>query len=232
MNAKYDFHKDLQIWKRYATRAHSRNFIKKDFYIKSQSVVERIGHQKIVQACCNRDRVLEIGVGGGEHIEFEKVKMNLENYTVVDIESNFLDIVKKHYPQVNAVKVEGTSLPFANNHFNTVIAASTLEHIADLESSLKEVQRVLCRGGDFLILIPRNGGLLIELFKYCITYPTLRLQGIRRPNLIWHYENASSFQRIKVLLMKHFEIKMETPIPFSWAPAWLSPLHFFHCVNA
>lgn len=227
----YNFQKDYLTWKNYARHAHSRNFTKNDFYISSQSIVERFGHQKIARANCNRQKILEIGVGGGEHIEFEKGTVDLKNYTAVDIESSFLELVKKHYPEVNTVHISGCLLPFSESYFTTVIAASTLEHIPSLDDSLREIQRVLVPDGDFLVLVPRNGGLLIELFKGLVTYPTLRLNGIKRPSLIWHYENANSFKRIKVLLMKYFEILEEAPVPFSWLPSLLSPLHFFHCAN-
>lgn len=231
MASKYDFSRDYAVWKNYTIQAHSRNFEKGDFYISVQSIIERIGHKKIVRANYNRYQILEIGVGGGEHIEFEKDRVDLKNYTAVDIEPSFLNLVEKRYPAVTTVQVNGSSLPFSNAHFTTVIAAGTLEHISSLEDSLKEIQRVLAVNGDFLVLVPRNGGLLIELFKYLVTYPTLKLKGIQRPNLIWHYENANSFKRIRVLLMKYFEIREESPVPFSWLPEWMSPLHFFHCAN-
>ncbi|GEM_PF-4990962 len=230
MSSAYNFHTDYAAWKHYALRAHSRNFEKRDWYISLQSIVERVGHRKIARAHCNRARILEIGAGGGEHIAYEK-RSDFKNYTAVDIEPAFLHVIKAHYPEVQTVQVSGSSLPFPDAHFTTVIAASTLEHIPTLEDSLKEVRRALSDDGDFLVLVPRNGGFLIELFKYFVTYPTLKLNGIQRPHLIWHYENANAFQRIRVLLMKYFHVQAEAPVPFAWLPSFLSPLHFFHCVN-
>lgn len=231
MTSRFNFARDHLIWKNYALRAHARNFEKMDTYVLLQSIVERSGHQRIANVSCDRSRTLEIGVGGGEHLEFEK-KAGLQNYTTVDIEPQFLNLVKKYYPEIRTVQVNGSSLPFPDAHFTTVISANTLEHIATLEDTLAEVQRILVINGDFLILVPRNGGLMVELFKRLVTYPFLRLRGIRHPSLIWHYENANSFLRIRVLLMKYFQVKEEAPVPFSWLPAWISPLHFFHCTNS
>lgn len=231
MSSPYDFNKDYSFWKRYAVQAHSRNFSKKDIYVSLQSIVENIGHRRIALACCNRERILEVGVGGGEHIGFEMNQTDLKNYTAVDIEPAFLELVKKQYPEVEAVQVDGSKLPFPDNHFTTIISSAVLEHIPDLEGTLKEIDRVLVDNGDFLVLVPRNGGLLIELFKRFVTYPTLWLKGIQRPSLIWHYENANMFNRIKVLLMKHFFIKVESPVPFARLPECFSPLHFFHCTK-
>lgn len=226
----YDFQKDYALWKEYARRAHSRNFAgKKDVYVSLQSIVERVGHRKIAEAACDRSCVLEIGAGGGEHIEFEKNSLN--DYTAVDIEPKFLELIKEHYPAVKAVQVAGSALPFPDRSFTTVIAASTLEHIPTLEETLAETRRVLTENGDFLVLVPRNGSLIVNLFKVFVTYPTLRLKGIRRPGLIWHYENANTFQRVRVLLSKYFLVKDEAPVPCSWMPEAFSPLHFFHCVR-
>lgn len=230
MPSTYDFSKDYALWKSYAIQAHSRNFAKRDVYIALQSVIERVGHRKIIQASCNRSHILEIGVGGGEHIGFEKER-GLENYTAVDIDPVFLDLVRNHYPEVKTVQVSGSQLPFPSAHFTTVISTAALEHIPTLEDSLREIKRVLVEAGDFLVLVPRNGSLLVELFKRLVTYPILRLKGIRKPSFIWHYENVNSFNRIRVLLTKHFSIKEESPIPFCWLPEWMSPLHFFHCVK-
>src|SRR5262249_30739879 len=151
----------------------------------------------------------------------------LKDYTVVDIEPSFLDLIKKYYPQVKTALVADSRIPFPDASFTAVIAASVLEHIPSLEETLTEVRRVLVPGGSFLVLVPRNGGFLVEMFKLFVTYPTLKAKGIRRPKNIWHYENANSFQRVRALLTKHFRIQDEAPIPFSRLPGWMSPLHFF-----
>lgn len=224
----YDFQKDLEAWERYAIRAHSRRFVKQDFYVGSQSLVETKGHQLIAAADCDRSRILEIGTGGGEHIAFERPDA-LENYFAADIKPQFLSLVKQQFPRVTTVLLDGTSLPFEDGFFTTCIASAVLEHVSALDATLIEIDRVLAPNGSLLVVVPTNGSLCINLFKLLVTYPTLRANGIARPSYIWHFENVNSMARIRALLWKNFDITTHQSVPLRFLPAALSPLYFFHC---
>lgn len=224
----YDFNSDLQAWRKYTLRVHSRRFAKNDFYTSCLTYVEGKGHSTIARADCDRSKVLEIGTGGGEHIPYESAE-TLKDYTAADVRQDFLDLVKKQFPEISTHLVNGIRLPFADGSFTTCIAHAVLEHVSTLDETLAEVSRVLSSRGSFLVVVPTNGSLCVNLFKLALSYLTLRANGIARPSYIWNFENVNNLSRVRALLHKHPDIQIQRALPFRFLPAQLSPLFFFHC---
>jgi ubiquinone/menaquinone biosynthesis C-methylase UbiE len=52
------------------------------------------------------------------------------------------------------VKGSATSMPFADESFQTVISNSVLEHIRDVDAAVSEISRVLKPGGEFAMTTP------------------------------------------------------------------------------
>jgi ubiquinone/menaquinone biosynthesis C-methylase UbiE len=225
----YDFRSDYETWKKYARRFHARNIENQDLYCLTQSLVEKTAHRQVAEAKTNRSRILEIGGGGGEHIAFEK-NVSSENYVVVDVETQFLDILRKQF-DVAILAADGCSLPLKTASFSTIISTSVFEHVDQLENMLLEIKRVLTQDGDLLVIVPTNGSLIIEAYKLFISYPFMRYNGIKKPDHIWNYVNVNSFKRINALLHIHFTSIRKQSIPFKMLPSFLSPLYFFHCRN-
>ena len=46
------------------------------------------------------------------------------------------------------------NLPFSDNAFETIICSEVLEHVADVDATLKELTRLLKPGGNLLISVP------------------------------------------------------------------------------
>lgn len=94
--------------------------------------------------------VLDIGCGFGEFagVVFNKLEMG--------IDINDADLEKalkgKRYKKVQWA--DARSLPFKDNSYSTVISVSVLEHIKNGKIVLKEVSRVLKKGGFFIFSVP------------------------------------------------------------------------------
>lgn len=108
--------------------------------------------------------VLDVGCGDGffAKITFAK-KLKIKN-AKLKIKENIIDVgldVKKSrveeaiqsrvYEKV--IVYDGKEMPFPDNSFNTVISNCVLEHIPDLDKTLKEIHRVLKSGGLFLTTV-------------------------------------------------------------------------------
>lgn len=222
------FHRDLLRWKRYCVEIHSRHFRKNDIYIQTQSIVENTAHKFVAIGTKSKRAVLEIGVGGGEHLHYENIHGSNRTYVAIDLVYEHVNLCKRHY-QVNTINANAELLPFKKDTFDCCVALGVVEHIPGIDNLFTEIKRVIKPGGSLLVVIPTNGSLIITLFRLLVTYPTLYLKGIKKPSRIWHYENANGFIRIMAFLEKHFHIQRKRSLPAPYLPWWLSPLYFIEC---
>jgi ubiquinone/menaquinone biosynthesis C-methylase UbiE len=97
-----------------------------------------------------RTRVLDLGCGMGATASYLHERHAI-NVVGIDPSSKLLNIAKAKNPFATFVLGNGESLPFKNKHFECVFAECTLSLMHDLHVSLKEVYRVLDKGGWFVI---------------------------------------------------------------------------------
>lgn len=91
-------------------------------------------------------KVLEIGFGGGvnmKYYDFEKI----ESLHALDIKENM-----KKYPEVVYHVSNAENLPFEDESFDTVVLTLALCTIADQGKVLKEIKRILKKGGIYIFL--------------------------------------------------------------------------------
>lgn len=113
-------------------------------------------------------RTLEIGAGLGTHLEYERLTPEQEcNYTALELRENMAAKIRERYPKVQAIVGDCQArLPFADGHFDRVLAVHVLEHLPDLPAALRELHRVCHPGhGVFSVVIPCEGGLAYGLAR-------------------------------------------------------------------
>ena len=103
--------------------------------------------------------VLDFGAGNGAQT-LELVKLGCR-VVACDIDQDDLDVLSRYLKDnnidtVTPVRYDGSTLPFAANHFDAVVSFAVLEHVQDEEKSLSEIFRILKPGGDFLIAVPNK----------------------------------------------------------------------------
>ncbi|MGH2562966.1 MAG: class I SAM-dependent methyltransferase [Ginsengibacter sp.] len=124
-------------------------------------------------------KVLEIGMGGGDTLVYIKKQKLAEEVFGIDIirlsgtnqDSHFID--KTYF-----LDLEEEHLPFADNYFDVIIAGDVIEHLITPWDVLKKLNKVLKPGGCMLISIPNIRdihALYSILFKGRFEYTT---QGI------------------------------------------------------
>jgi SAM-dependent methyltransferase len=132
-------------------------------------VVERFNHSYPVRASGNNFlSTLEIGAGLGEHLEYEKLTDEQRRaYVALDVRQNMLDALVARYPDVTALCADCQStLPFADEHFDRVLAIHVLEHLPNLPATIREVHRLLNKTrGHLYTVIPCEGGLAYWLAR-------------------------------------------------------------------
>lgn len=91
--------------------------------------------------------LLDFGCGAKP---YESLFTNVSKYIGTDVENESHD----HSNENIDLYYDGTTLPFENESFDSIFSSEVLEHVPNLEKSLKELNRVLKKDGQILITIP------------------------------------------------------------------------------
>ena len=100
--------------------------------------------------------ILDIGAGEGIFIKYLREK-NKEINKIVALEISNVAIQrgKKRNPNIDFVESSAEeTYPFTNNKFDTLFMTDVIEHLVDIEKTISECNRVLKRGGNFVIITP------------------------------------------------------------------------------
>jgi len=99
-----------------------------------------------------KEPILDIGCGDGV---FGEVILGKGKQIIgVDLDERALKEAKKRKIYKKLIKADAKNLPFSSDSFASVLANSSLEHIENLEPVLKEIYRVLEKGGVFVLSAP------------------------------------------------------------------------------
>ena len=93
-------------------------------------------------------KLLDFGCGAKPYKALFK---NVESYIGVDIED------EGHHDHTNEnidVYYDGNTIPFDNETFDSILTSEVLEHVPDIDKTLKDLIRVLKPNGKILITVP------------------------------------------------------------------------------
>ncbi len=112
---------------------------------------------------CGKERVLDIGCGGGAALKRMASQITSGHLTGVDYSPLSVEMSRKHNADaISDGKMDITSgsveaLPFDNESFDRIITVESFYFWPDPDKDLREVFRVLAKGGKFLIVADING---------------------------------------------------------------------------
>jgi SAM-dependent methyltransferase len=117
--------------------------------------------------------VLDVGCGDGH---FASVAFPEPLAAGIDPAASVLREARRRGGHQVLTRSSGDALPFASEHFATVVSNSVLEHIPAIEPVLAEISRVLRPGGRFIFCVP--GDHFTELLFFTQLFHRLRLEGL------------------------------------------------------
>jgi len=165
-----------------------------------------------------RQRVLEIGCGGGHVLQ----RFPQADLVGVDVSGVMLDKARRNLAgyRVKLHKGEIGALDFADQSFDKIICTEVLEHVAEPEPLLEHARRLLRPGGRAVVTLP-NDRLIEQLKNVMICTGLTRLPPLRR--IAWggddYHVHVWSVPQMRQLLSRSFVIVDE-----AFAPARLLPV--------
>jgi len=126
------------------------------------SFVDHFGHEYAARTFRNDCKTLDIGAGNGAHIKYENLEK--QEYTALEHSRELIEDINKFHPKARTVIGDcQKEMDFPDNYFDRVLAIHVLEHLDNLPVTLREVHRILRRGGKFSVIIPCEGGMLYSI---------------------------------------------------------------------
>lgn len=199
-----------------------------------QSAVMRASHRLTENRFREHDhfaRVLEIGAGTGEHLDF--VRHDFEQYILSDPDSKTLEVARRKLHGKFGDKLlfemqSGEALKYPDNTFDRLIATHVLEHIYRPHLALKEWRRVVKNGGILSILLPTDPGMAWRLGRHLGPRNRAIAQGIAY-DYVMAREHVNSCNNLIALLRHYFPERNEAWWPF---PAPSIDLNLFFVCHA
>ena len=121
--------------------------------------------------------ILEIGTGTGGLLHTLRTRGH--RVRGVEINPDLIAEARRWFGELPVQAVAGTVLPFPDATFDIVISFDVFEHIKDSAAPLREVHRVLRRGGRYLIQTPNKWSNVV--------FETIRWRSVTR----WREDHCS-----------------------------------------
>ena len=121
-------------------------------------------------------KVLEIGCGRGEFacwlssLPRPPREVVAADFSCAALEKGQAVAKERGLRNISWEKADIQALPFANNHFDTVISCETIEHVPNPRLAIRELARVLKPGGRLILTTPNYFGSfgLYRIYLRCV----------------------------------------------------------------
>ena len=159
-----------------------------------------------------KDNVLEIGAGQGEHFPF--VNMKFSTYTMTDISDWGAPEISKILESDNRVKFETQdiqALSYPDNSFDRVITTCVIAHVDEPYESFLEVRRVTKNEGTCSFLVSADPSILLRLIRAMLTAPKMKKLGspYLLINAISHRNSANGIIEIANHIFRDDQVQMK-----------------------
>jgi ubiquinone/menaquinone biosynthesis C-methylase UbiE len=139
-------------------------------------------------------KVLEVGSGEGEHLDF--VEHGFNEYVMLDLRKTELDSKWNLDERIKTLEGNAESLPFETGEFDRVISTCLLHHVERPELVLSEIERVLSPNGTATIFLSCDPGLMVRILRRVTTARSAKSKGFRGYNLMIAREHRNHFGSI------------------------------------
>lgn len=163
---------------------------------------------------CEINSILDIGTGSGDFIEVLQDVFPKAQILGVDPDIESLQEAAKKYPGVSFNEMSAENLEFADNSFDMASISMALHHLPHIQTSLKEMQRIVKSGGWIIVneLFSDNLNPAQEVHKMFHHFRSKidRLTGINHNETFEKEEILKMIKLSGIQIQLSFENKIET----------------------
>lgn len=139
--------------------------------------------------------VLNIGCGDGRN---EKLVFGGKKFDVgMDPDESVIEPARRSKLFKKVIKANANNIPFKDNSFSTVVSNSVFEHMVKDTPSVKEVARVLKKGGKFYFTVPT------QRFPEAMQQAGIKKSEIKKFNNRVIHRRYRTFDKWKSILKKY-----------------------------
>lgn len=105
-------------------------------------------------------RVLDVGAAinpvGDGHLQFIDTYLWKDKLSAVNINLDDILLIKKCYPEVEAILGDACVLPWPNKYFDIVYSNAVIEHVGDFENQKKMASEIMRVGKGWFVATPNR----------------------------------------------------------------------------
>jgi SAM-dependent methyltransferase len=166
--------------------------------IRELKIIESI-NQCIIELNKSNIKLLDVGCGAG------KVSKHFADYCElygIEISKTMADIATDNGIKVSSINIENEKYPFSDEYFDIILSGEVIEHLIEPDNYLYENNRVLKKGGYFIISFPNINQPISWISMILFDYPPILSSRYKSA----HMRDYTLKIVKKILIMKSFEI--------------------------
>ena len=187
-------------------------------YTGFHGVLMRYCHRQLEYKLPDKEfkKILEIGAGSEPHISY--IKSKDFSYYILEKSKYRSQITKSKSGKIFYNYYNGKNIPFKPNTFDRIIISHTLEHIPYPEFFIKELMKVLKKGGVLSISLPTDPGLFYRISRMVNQIFSFNSK-LKMSALEYDYSNAiehinSIFNLVNIIRYNYKKRITESFLPF------------------
>lgn len=155
---------------RRARKLHSR--VPADWYWRSvkENWLQRFWHMRrfreVGEMIEPAEKILDVGSADGMFTQVLAKRSGASEVVGVDVLESSVSFAKKRFEKLKKYRfmvADAQNLPFEGGSFDGVFCLEVVEHVTDPRVVMRELFRVLMKGGYAVVLVPRGENLLVKI---------------------------------------------------------------------